>query len=90
MRPAIRACWRAYAGELGLAGDEARSRQVRVARFAAARLVQTAFEAAQAADRLSAGAVLHLQVASNMLEGPSGRGLRAARPGARRGRPAGR
>ncbi len=71
MRPAIRACWRAYAGELGLGGDEARSRQVRVARFAAARLVQTAFEAAQAADRLSAGAVLHLQVASNMLEGPS-------------------
>ena len=71
MRPAIRACWRAYAGGLGLGGDEARSRQVRVARFAAARLVQTAFEAAEAADRLSAGAVLHLQVASNMLEGPS-------------------
>ena len=64
MQPAMRACWEAYAAKLGA---ETRERAVR---YAAARLVQTAFEAAQMSDQLTSGLVLHLQLALNMLKRP--------------------
>lgn len=64
MQPALRACWSAYAAKC--AGET----QERAVRYAAARLVQTAFEAAQMSDQLTSGLVLHLQLALNMLTRP--------------------
>jgi Ser/Thr protein kinase RdoA (MazF antagonist) len=65
MQPAMRGCWDAYAKSCG-AADELE----RTVRYAAARLVQTAFEAAQMSDQLTSGLVLHLQLALNMLRRP--------------------
>lgn len=69
MQPAMRACWAAYAAELDRAAD-ADEVLLRGVRLAAARLVQSAFEAAQVSDALTSGLVLHLQLALNMLERP--------------------
>lgn len=70
MFPAIRACWRGYADELGLGAREQRERLLRAVRLGAARLVHSAFEAAQMSTGLTSGIVLHLQLAHNMLARP--------------------
>lgn len=70
MQPAMRACWQAYVAKLGLTGTDADERLAKTVRFAASRLVQTAFEAAQMSDQLTSGLVLHLQLALNMLKRP--------------------
>jgi Ser/Thr protein kinase RdoA (MazF antagonist) len=70
MQPAMRACWNAYAARLGLTGADAEQRLETTVRYAASRLVQTAFEAAQMSDQLTSGLVLHLQLALNMLQRP--------------------
>ena len=70
MQPALCAFWRAYAARRGLTDSAADERLVLSVRYAAARLVQTAFEAAQMSDALTSSLVLHLQLALNMLQRP--------------------
>lgn len=69
VQPAIHSCWSTYVRRRGLeaAADHLLSGTVG---FAAARLVQTAFESAHGSIRLTASDRLHLQVALNMLERP--------------------
>ena len=67
IQPAIRACWNAYILRRGLPSEAAERMLVGTAGFAAARLVQTAYEAAQGSIRLTATGLLHLQLAFNML-----------------------
>lgn len=70
MHAAMQACWSAYADEFGL-GAEVREREcLRAVRYAAARLLQTALEAAQMSTELTGTLVLHLQLAANMLDRP--------------------
>jgi aminoglycoside phosphotransferase (APT) family kinase protein len=68
MFPAIGACWRAYRSEIGSGGSE--RPVLRAMRFAAARLVQTAFETTQMTTALTSSVVLHLQLAFNVLLHP--------------------
>jgi hypothetical protein len=70
MQPAIRACWKEYASELGLSPAATTGWLLQTVRFAAARLVLTAFETAQASTQLTGPLLLHLQLAHNMLERP--------------------
>ena len=67
VQKATRACWHAYVKKCGPAGA---ALLLRAVRYAAARLVQTTFETAQESTSLTADMVLHLQVASNMLQRP--------------------
>jgi aminoglycoside phosphotransferase (APT) family kinase protein len=70
IQPAIRSCWDTYVKRRGLDADTADRLLHSTVGFAAARLVQTAFEAAQGSARLTTNTVLHLQVALNMLQRP--------------------
>ncbi len=70
MQPALRSCWRAYAARVGVEGVGEDEALLRTVRYAAARLVQSAFEAAQMQDQLTSSLVLHLQLALNMLQRP--------------------
>jgi hypothetical protein len=70
IQPAIRSCWDTYVKRRGLDADTADRLLPSTVGFAAARLVQTAFEAAQGSARLTTISVLHLQVALNMLQRP--------------------
>lgn len=70
IQPAIRACWNTYVTRRGLASEAAERMLVGTVGFAAARLVQTAYEAAQGSLRLTTTGVLHLQLALNMLARP--------------------
>lgn len=65
MKPALRACWTAYAGA---SGDD--PSLVRAVEFAAVRLVQTAYEVSQMQQQLLSPVVLHLQLAHNILDRP--------------------
>jgi Ser/Thr protein kinase RdoA (MazF antagonist) len=73
MRPSLRAFWRTYLRSLSdiLPPETQQSLLDRAMRFCAARLVQTAYEACQVADRVSSACVLHLQVAANVSRQPS-------------------
>jgi aminoglycoside phosphotransferase (APT) family kinase protein len=70
MQPAIANCWSAYRQH----ADINRPCNVEwlsgAVSYAGARLVQTAFEAAQVATHLDSSMVLHLQLASNILSRP--------------------
>ncbi|HVF14262.1 MAG TPA: phosphotransferase, partial [Acidimicrobiales bacterium] len=70
MQPAIGRCWSEYVDALGVDRREAGRRLTRAVDLAAVRVVQTAFEAAQTANRLTSNVALHLQVAHNMLRRP--------------------
>jgi alkylation response protein AidB-like acyl-CoA dehydrogenase len=72
MHPAIRACWQAYVARLRLDAHTANHWLLDVVRLCAARLVQTAFEAAQTSMQLTGGIGLHLQVSLNVLQRPRG------------------
>jgi hypothetical protein len=73
LRPGIRACWEGYLEGAGARAEGARSRlRARAVRFAAARLIRTAYEEAETQPRLSRRAALHAQVAANMLADPDG------------------
>ena len=67
MKPALASCWIAYADARGFAPAAAAAELVRAVRFAGARLVQTAFEAAQMTQQLTSALILHLQLALNIL-----------------------
>ena len=71
IQPAIHACWRSYVSRRGFDDDSAGAMLGSAVRFAAARLVQIAFESAQESASMTADAVLHLQVAYNILQRPS-------------------
>lgn len=66
MRPAIAACWSAYASTYG---DE-RADLVAATQYAAARLILSAYESAQSTTGLVATAALQVQVAANILAAP--------------------
>jgi hypothetical protein len=70
MHAAMRACWAAYADERGIQGDERMRACLRSVRYAAARLLQTALEAAQMSTEMTGTLVLHLQLAANILNRP--------------------
>lgn len=68
-QPAMRACWEGYLDGLGPSNADS-SRLLHTVRLAAARLVLSAFEAAQISTQLTGALMLHLQLAQNMLERP--------------------
>jgi len=71
MQPAMQAFWRAYVcGVQGLSWWTDPDAINRIIRYTAARLVQTAYEMSQLTEDLTASAVLHLQVASNIFAQP--------------------
>lgn len=70
MQPAMAECWSAYQRRMGLDGSRGTLWLWAAVSYAGARLVQTVFEAAQVATRLDGGMVLHLQLASNILDRP--------------------
>lgn len=70
MQPAMAACWSAYRKHARLEACKSAPWLLTAASYAAARLIQTAFEAAQSATQLDSSMVLHLQLASNILSRP--------------------
>ncbi len=70
MKPAMAACWSAYVEARGLDDLAAAEELDRAVGYAAARLVQTAFEALQMMQQLTSATVLHLQLALNILLRP--------------------
>jgi hypothetical protein len=70
MQPAIRAFWQAYTAGLGLDAATALAWRGRAVRYAAVRLIQTAFEDGQTQLWLTNQALLLLQLAANILERP--------------------
>jgi Ser/Thr protein kinase RdoA (MazF antagonist) len=71
MKPALATCWRAYTSARGVDADEAAALLARSVELAGARLLQTAFEAAQFQLQVTSGLVLHVQLAFNLLQRPS-------------------
>jgi len=69
MQPSIRALWQEYSARVASATD-AYAYLLRAMRYAAARLLQSAFEHNQTASRLTAGLALFVQVALNILDRP--------------------
>jgi phosphotransferase family enzyme len=70
MQAALRSCWQTYVEQLGLDESAANRWLLRTVRFAAARLLQTAFEASQMTAQLTSSSILHAQLSLNMLERP--------------------
>ena len=70
IQPAMGRFWQAYAAQMGLDGRAARDALLRSVCYAAARLVQTAFEQGQGAVQLTGNALCFLQVSLNMLQRP--------------------
>jgi len=70
MQPAMADCWSAYRKRVDLRRPDGALWLSTAVSYAGARLVQTAFEAAQVATRLDSSMVLHLQLASNILSRP--------------------
>ena len=70
MQPAIRTFWHAYAGHLGLNPSSEREWLDQSLRYAAARMVQTAYEHAVNATSLTAEIVRLLQMSFNILNRP--------------------
>lgn len=70
LQPAVRAFWSGYRRTAGLAGAEADAFLEVAVRFAAGRLVQTAFEYLQMSSQLSANAVAMVQLAANVMRQP--------------------
>lgn len=70
MQPAARAFWAGYRSTARLYGDGAATFLDGAMRFAAGRLVQTAFEYLQMSSHLSANAVAMVQLAANVMRRP--------------------
>jgi hypothetical protein len=70
MKPAMNALWTAYFSTRGLGSDDTSRFLLRAVGMTAVRLLQSAFEASQFAAQLTSSDVLHLQLASNILERP--------------------
>lgn len=72
IHPPIKAFWRAYVAGLCLDRAESAGHLLRAVRYAAARLLQTAFEQTQHSAALSGNIICLLQLSSNILERPRG------------------
>jgi hypothetical protein len=70
MKPALAGCWLAYRQAIGGSDGDADARAVRAVSFAGARVLQTAYEAAQMSEQLTSPLILHLQLAHNILLRP--------------------
>jgi len=70
MQPAMRAFWESYAARRNLAPDARDDRLLRSVRYAAARLLQTAYEQMQASMAFTGNIVCILQLSLNMLQRP--------------------
>ena len=70
MQPAIRAFWKTYTEERGLAGEAAREALERSVSYSAARMVQTAYEYMFYAPQITASALYLLQLSLNILKSP--------------------
>ena len=70
LQPAARAFWSGYRSTAGLHEDEAATFLDVAMRFAAGRLVQTAFEYLQMSSHLSTNAVAMVQLAANVMRRP--------------------
>jgi aminoglycoside phosphotransferase (APT) family kinase protein len=70
MQPAIQAFWRTYASARGLEASANRTALFRSARYAAARLVQAAYEQMQMTTQLTSTAILMLQLSVNIIRRP--------------------
>jgi len=71
LQESIRAVWDGYREAIGLGPAEAEALLARGVAFAAARLIQSAYEHAADADRLPGGSVLLLQIAENVAADPA-------------------
>ena len=69
-QPGIRAFWRSYVRSIGVSAAEAEKRLLRSVRYAAARLVQAAFEWTQDSAQPSAHMMVALQLSQNILKRP--------------------
>jgi aminoglycoside phosphotransferase (APT) family kinase protein len=70
LRSALRALWSGYRAGAGLIASAANDLLARAVSFSAARLVQSAFELLNSADRLAGPAVVMLQISANLLAEP--------------------
>jgi hypothetical protein len=70
MQPAIRAFWRSYVETRGLGAEEARDALERGVVYAAARMIQTAYEYMFYAPQITASALYLLQLSLNILKSP--------------------
>jgi thiamine kinase-like enzyme len=71
MQPSIQAFWESYVGQLDVPAPAAQSLRLRSVEYAAARLLQTAYEDRQEESLLGAHVVLLLQLSSNILSDPA-------------------
>jgi Ser/Thr protein kinase RdoA (MazF antagonist) len=69
MKDALRSCCEGYARAGGARALDEESLRQTVA-YSGARLIQSAFEASQFAQRLDSGAILHLQLGANLMKRP--------------------
>jgi hypothetical protein len=70
MKPALNACWTAYFSTRSLASSESSQLLLRAVAMTGVRLMQSAFEASQFATHLTSSDILHIQLASNIVERP--------------------
>ncbi len=70
MQPAMRSFWDSYARRMGLDAPTSAEWLLRAVKYAAARLVQTAYEHMSYSGRLTGGVVCSLQVSLNILRRP--------------------
>jgi aminoglycoside phosphotransferase len=70
MKGALHACWTAYFTTRGLSFTAAGELLLRAIGLTGVRLLQTVYESSQFAARLTSNDILHIQLASNMLERP--------------------
>jgi hypothetical protein len=71
LQPSLRAFWAGYSGALRVSLDEASALLERCVRYAAARMIQSAYEYVQFSPRVSAGALRMVQVSSEILRDAS-------------------
>ena len=71
MKPALNACWTAYFTTRGLGAADATGLLLRAVAMTAVRLLQSAYESSQFANQLTSSEILHVQLASNILERPA-------------------
>jgi aminoglycoside phosphotransferase (APT) family kinase protein len=70
IQPAMRCFWQAYARRMGMAGETAARFLVRSTEYAAARLLQTAFEQSQGAIQATRNTLGFVQLSFNILQRP--------------------
>ena len=70
LQPAIRTFWASYVRGMQLSAIEANQLLFQAVKYSAARLVQTAYEAMEAASQLTTGTVGALQVGMNVMKRP--------------------